>query len=74
MIQPISGISKITALLVQHPDGPDRPARYLVFYGTPDGEKHMRVNDRDFAALQAKAGSPSYSEPCYWEYEDRCEQ
>ena len=74
MIQPISGISKITALLMQHPDGPDRPARYLVFYGTPDGEKHMQVNDRDFAALQTQAGSPSYSEPYYWEYEDRDEQ
>ena len=74
MIQPISGISKITALLMQHPDGPDRPARYLVYYGTPDGEKYMQVNDRDFAALQTQAGSPSYSEPYYWEYEDRDEQ
>lgn len=59
---------KLSALMVQFPNGHDREPVYSAFWDQNGTEVRREVNRVVFWKLQDSAGEPTYSEPNYWSY------
>lgn len=59
---------KLSALMVQYPNGREREPVYSAFWNQNGTEVRREVNRVVFWKLQSSAGEPTYSEPNYWSY------
>ncbi len=64
-----SNVSKrLSALMVQYPNGKDREPTFSVFWRNDKREEREEIDRVKFWNLYETAGEPAYSEPNYWSY------
>ena len=59
---------RVSALMVQYPNGKDREPSYSVFWQNRNGEEREEIDRVKFWNLYETAGKPAYSESNYWSY------